>query len=109
MAPTRDLHWELPGQRLPGTMRLRGTQKVTTNREETVLTCRNEPADELGERPADNLRGGRMRRSRLLTWENSRVELRGFEPLTFCMPCTANSSDGVACGLVSAGQARYGV
>jgi hypothetical protein len=33
---------------LPGTMRLRGTQKVTTNREETVLTCRNEPADELG-------------------------------------------------------------
>jgi hypothetical protein len=33
-----------------------------------------------------------------------RVELRGFEPLTFCMPCSTIPSDGVALGLVFAGQ-----
>jgi hypothetical protein len=27
-----------------------------------------------------------------------------FEPLTFCMPCTSESSEAVALGLVSAGQ-----
>jgi hypothetical protein len=32
------------------------------------------------------------------------VELRGFEPLTFCMPCSTIPSDGVALGLVFAGQ-----
>ena len=35
------------------------------------------------------------------------VELRGFEPLTFCMPslpCSRVSSDGVAVGPVTAGQ-----
>jgi hypothetical protein len=30
------------------------------------------------------------------------VELRGFEPLTFCMPCSRVSSDGVVLGLVTA-------
>ena len=33
-----------------------------------------------------------------------RVELRGFEPLTFCMPCSRVSSDGVVLGLVTAVQ-----
>jgi len=37
------------------------------------------------------------------------VELRGFEPLTFCMPCSMVSSDGVALSLVTAGQATFGV
>ena len=32
------------------------------------------------------------------------VELRGFEPLTFCMPCSMVSSDGVVLGLVTAVQ-----
>jgi hypothetical protein len=32
------------------------------------------------------------------------VELRGFEPLTFCMPCMPVSSDGVTIGPVTAGQ-----
>jgi hypothetical protein len=31
------------------------------------------------------------------------MELRGFEPLTFCMPCTEVSSAEVALRLVSAG------
>jgi hypothetical protein len=35
-----------------------------------------------------------------------RVELRGFEPLTFCMPWITISSDMVSNGLVSAGQRR---
>ena len=30
------------------------------------------------------------------------VELRGFEPLAFCMPCIPVSSDDVALGLVTA-------
>jgi hypothetical protein len=30
------------------------------------------------------------------------VELRGFEPLTFCMPCSPIRSDGVALGPVAA-------
>jgi len=37
-----------------------------------------------------------------LSWEN--VELRGFEPLTFCMPCLQVSSGGVSLGCVSARQ-----
>jgi hypothetical protein len=37
------------------------------------------------------------------------VELRGFEPLTFCMPCSTIPSGGVALGPVTAGQAEYGV
>ena len=37
-----------------------------------------------------------------LNWEN--VELRGFEPLTFCMPCLQVSSGGVSLGCVSARQ-----
>jgi len=32
------------------------------------------------------------------------VELRGFEPLTFCMPCSRVSSDGVVLGPVTAVQ-----
>jgi hypothetical protein len=32
------------------------------------------------------------------------VELRGFKPLTFCMPCRLIWSDGVAVGRVPAGQ-----
>ena len=32
------------------------------------------------------------------------VELRGLEPLTFCMPCTAVSSDAIVVGPASAGQ-----
>jgi len=32
------------------------------------------------------------------------VELRGFEPLTFCMPCTVDSSEAVPEGLVLTGQ-----
>jgi hypothetical protein len=32
------------------------------------------------------------------------VELRGFEPLTFCMPCSRVSSDDVALGPVAAVQ-----
>jgi len=30
------------------------------------------------------------------------VELRGFEPLTFCMPCRQVSSDGVVLGPIAA-------
>jgi hypothetical protein len=37
------------------------------------------------------------------------VELRGFEPLTFCMPCMPVSSEGVASGPVTAGQVSYDV
>jgi hypothetical protein len=37
------------------------------------------------------------------------VELRGFEPLTFCMPCSMVSSDGVALGPVTADQTGSGV
>ena len=37
------------------------------------------------------------------------VELRGFEPLTFCMPCSMVSSDRVALGLVTADQSGFGV
>ena len=37
-----------------------------------------------------------------LSWEN--VELRGFEPLTFCMPCLQAPSGGVSLGRVSARQ-----
>jgi hypothetical protein len=37
------------------------------------------------------------------------VELRGFEPLTFCMPCMPVSSDGVALGPVTADQSHYDV
>jgi len=37
------------------------------------------------------------------------VELRGFEPLTFCMPCSRVSSDGVALGPVPAGHQDCGV
>ena len=37
------------------------------------------------------------------------VELRGFEPLTFCMPYSMVSSDGVALGLITALQSRFGV
>ena len=32
------------------------------------------------------------------------MELRGFEPLTFCMPCSRVSSDSVVLGLVAAVQ-----
>ena len=34
------------------------------------------------------------------------LELRGFEPLTFCMPCSRGSSDGVALGPVVAVQSN---
>ena len=37
------------------------------------------------------------------------VELRGFEPLTFCVPCSRVSSDSVALGLVTAVQSGFGV
>jgi hypothetical protein len=37
------------------------------------------------------------------------VELRGFEPLTFCMPCMPVSSDGVALGPVAAGESGFNV
>jgi len=37
-----------------------------------------------------------------LSWEN--VELRGFEPLTFCMPCLRFSSGGVSLDRVPARQ-----
>jgi hypothetical protein len=37
------------------------------------------------------------------------VELRGFEPLTFCMPCSTIASEGVALGLVTAVQSGFGV
>jgi hypothetical protein len=37
------------------------------------------------------------------------VELRGFEPPTFCMPCMPVSSDGVALGRITAGQRDSGV
>jgi len=37
------------------------------------------------------------------------VELRGLEPLTFCMPCSTVSSDGVALGLVTAVQSGFDV
>jgi hypothetical protein len=37
------------------------------------------------------------------------VELRGFEPLTFCMPCMAVSSDNVGVGRITAGQKDIGV
>ncbi len=37
------------------------------------------------------------------------VELRGFEPLTSCMPCLAVSSDGIALGRITAGQTDIGV
>ena len=37
------------------------------------------------------------------------VELRGFEPLTFCMPCSTLSSEGVASSPVIAGQDPFSV
>ncbi len=37
------------------------------------------------------------------------VELRGLEPLTFCMPCSTIPSDNVALGLVVAVQSGFGV
>jgi hypothetical protein len=37
------------------------------------------------------------------------VELRGFEPLTFCMPCMLVSSDGVGLGPVAAVQSSSNV
>jgi hypothetical protein len=37
------------------------------------------------------------------------VELRGFEPLTFCMPCLPVQSGEVAGGRVTAGQAGSAV
>src|SRR6266702_393547 len=37
------------------------------------------------------------------------VELRGFEPLTFCMPCSTIPSEGVALGLVTAVQRGFDV
>jgi hypothetical protein len=37
------------------------------------------------------------------------VELRGFEPLTFCMPCSRVSSDGVVLGPVAAVQSGSNV
>ena len=40
-----------------------------------------------------------------MNWANKNwVELRGFEPLTFYMPCRPILSDGVAVGRVRAGQ-----
>jgi hypothetical protein len=38
-----------------------------------------------------------------------RVELRGFEPLTFCMPCSMVSSDCVVLGPVAAVQSGSNV
>ena len=35
------------------------------------------------------------------------MELRGFEPLTFCMPCSTIPSEGVALGPVTADQDRF--
>jgi hypothetical protein len=46
-------------------------------------------------------------RNMSLSWEN--VEPRGFEPLTFCMPFMPVSSDGIALGPITAGQADIGV
>jgi hypothetical protein len=37
------------------------------------------------------------------------VELRGFEPLTFCMPFMAILSDRIGSGRVTAGQNDIGV
>jgi hypothetical protein len=42
-----------------------------------------------------------------LSWEN--VELRGFEPLTFCMPYIAILSEYIGSGRVIAGQNDIGV
>jgi hypothetical protein len=41
--------------------------------------------------------------------KTSLVELRGFEPLTSCMPCLADSSDDVSLGRVAAAQEDIGV
>ena len=53
---------------------------------------------------------------RLLIWDliferrrDKSVELRGFEPLTFCMPCSRVSSDSVALGPVTALQSSFDV
>ena len=45
--------------------------------------------------------------NRPLSWEN--VELRGSEPLTFCMPCIAILSECIGSGRVTAGQNDIGV
>ena len=37
------------------------------------------------------------------------MELRGFELLTFCMPCSTIPSEGVALGLVTAGECGFNV
>ena len=37
------------------------------------------------------------------------VELRGFEPLTFCMPCIPVSSDHIALGPIAAGESGFNV
>jgi hypothetical protein len=37
------------------------------------------------------------------------VELRGFEPLTFCMPCMPVSSEGIVLGRITAGRSDIGV
>jgi len=37
------------------------------------------------------------------------VELRGFEPLTFCMPCSTIPSDGVALGPITTDQNAFDV
>jgi len=41
--------------------------------------------------------------------EDLLVELRGFEPLTFCMPCLSIPSGWVASGRIAAGQNVIGV
>ena len=37
------------------------------------------------------------------------MELRGFEPLTFCMPCIPVSSDHIALGPIAAGESGFNV
>jgi hypothetical protein len=82
---------------------LRGTQKVTASAKNcSDLQERAEPTGKSRERRESATQLTQCYKP--LTWGNVLVELRGFEPLTFCMPCSTVSSDGVVLGPVSAVQ-----
>jgi hypothetical protein len=61
----------------------------------TVMDDAFGPEDEESAQTESGTQLGTFRRTGL----RETVELRGFEPLTFCMPCTSNSSEAVPLAL----------
>src|SRR5271165_25268 len=72
----------------------RARQKPRTA-EKAPTTPWNQPGPGQGHRPARNFRPKREDRPHRNV-KTSRVELRGFEPLTFCMPCRRATSCAIA-------------